>query len=271
MNHSLHHARSLRLGENCARVSKTVMILSVNDFLAVGEYFRPANTASDHAFVDEAEAIERHAKIEGHPFFAVAKQQRGALLLWASQEAIVTNPFSQILFQVLANIKNVHVRSILLPVAVGEHSALSKGIAERSHPWLIWRLCRSLGLTEAQIKPTPAVIEFIRVLASVTDEPMRALGALGIGNEQMLLAEYRAVESCFDVMFPEADYKAFLHANIGEDEVHTKLIGTAATALAMLGFDPQHFIAGAELGVDARVKYYDSLLDEIPQRTTEFS
>jgi hypothetical protein len=91
---------------------------------------------------------------------------------------------------------------------------------------------------------------------------MRALGALGIGNEQMLLAEYRAVEACFDAVYPEADYRGFLQANFGEDETHTRLIGIAAAALTSFGYASEEFVAGARQGVEARVRYYDSLLEE---------
>src|SRR5207249_697735 len=98
-------------------------------------------------------------------------------------------------------IKNVHVRSMLLPVVSGEHSPVRNGIAERSHPWLIWRLCRSLGIGDT-ITPTRAVVEFITTLERTSSDPMRALGAFGVGNELMLLSEYRAVEHCFDLAAP---------------------------------------------------------------------
>ncbi len=225
------------------------------------DYFDPVKPDIDRSFVDVAEALEREAKIEEHPFFTLARGSRAAVILWASQEAIVTNPFSQVLFRVLSNVKNVHVRSILLPVVHGEHSPLRHGIADRSHPWLIWRLCRSLGISE--MRATKAIVEFIGVLEVAADNPMRALGVLGIGNELMLLAEYRAVEACFDAVCPEADYRDFLQANIGEDETHTKLIGDAAAALTEFGHSAADLIAGAQEGVDARVRYYDTLVTEI--------
>jgi hypothetical protein len=231
--------------------------------LGIRSYFEPLQGNPDRSFVDAAEAIERKAKIENHPFFKFGKQSRQAMIIWTSQEAIVTNPFSQILFRVLSNVKNVHVRSILIPVVHGEHSSLRNGIAYKSHPWLIWKLCHSLKLSEKDFRPTKAVINFINVLAAAADNPMRALGVLGIGNELMLLAEYRAVESCFDAVCPDADYKHFLDANISEDETHTKLIGNAAAALTLLGYNSDDFMAGAEEGVKARVVYYDELLKEV--------
>jgi hypothetical protein len=239
------------------------MFIPSDQPLVIDDYFGPLETNADRAFVDIAEAIGWNAKVEEHPFFDLAKQRRQALVLWASQEAIVTNPFSQVLFRVLSNIKNVHIRSILLPVVLGEHSAIRNGIAENSHPWLIWRLCRSLGISDQDLKPTKAVIDFIGVLESVMDHPMRALGILGVGNELMLLSEYRAIEACFDAVCPEADYRGFLHANISEDAIHTKLIGAAAAALTTLGYAPEDFREGAREGVAARVAYYDALLKEI--------
>lgn len=223
------------------------------------EYFETLPDNPDRSFVNEAIAMEREAKIENHPFFTTAKHSREAMILWTSQEAIVTNPFSQILFQLIGNVKNVHVRSILMPVVGGEHSKVKEGKASKSHPWLIWKLCSSLGITADDIKPTNAIVDFVRTLEMAAENPMYGLGVLGIGNELMLLAEYCAVELCFDAACPDADYKDFLHANIGEDEVHSRLIGDAAAALATLGHSKQDFLVGAKDGIAARVKYYDAL------------
>lgn len=230
------------------------------DNLKMSEYFETLPVNPDRSFVETAIAMEREAKIENHSFFATAKHSRNAMILWTSQEAIVTNPFSQILFRLISNIKNVHIRSILIPVVYGEHSSVKNGTAEKSHPWLIWRLCRSLDINATDIKPTNAIVDFVKALEIASDNPMYGLGVLGIGNELMLLAEYSAVESCFDEVCPDADYKDFLHANIGEDEVHSRLIGDAAAALATLGHSQQDFLDGAKDGIAARIKYYDDLL-----------
>jgi hypothetical protein len=119
-----------------------------------------------------------------------------------------------------------------------------------------------VGLSEDSIVVSEAVTAFIGALKKNAVEPMRALGALGIGNELMLLAEFHAVESCFETALPTADYKNFLHANIGEDESHTRLIGEAATALSKLGYSSAEFLLGAREGVAARLCYYDALLKQ---------
>lgn len=239
------------------------MILSADQDVTELEYFAPLAFGGDRAFVLEAEAIESAARIGSHPFFDRASESPDALKLWVSQEAVVTNPFSQILFLTLSNVRNVHVRALLLPVIFGEHGKFSIDHAGSSHPWLIWELCRSLGIGGAPIVPTRAVREFVQTLEKVACNPMLALGALGIGNELMLISEYTAIERCFDRLFPEAKYQAFLRGNINEDEVHTQLIQRAAVALVSMGEDSRKFVEGARLGVEARVAYYDALLSEL--------
>ena len=226
------------------------------------EFFGPANLQTNSEFITQAIDIERSAQIERHSFFSLANSELAALKFWVSQEAVVTNPFSQVLFSTLSHINNVHVRALLMPVVSGEHGSFVNGIAKHSHPWLIWNLCKSIGIDYEHIKCSKAVTEFIHTLRETSSNPMRSLGALGIGNELMLLAEYKAIEHSFELQCPHADYKAFLHGNITEDEHHTKLIEMAATALANSGFSERDFLEGAEIGVRARVKYYDQLQNE---------
>lgn len=233
------------------------------DFLEAEEYFSPILGLNNEPFVEEAFAIEREAAISKHPFFHVAMKNRMALTFWAGQEAVVTNPFSQILFKVLANIKNVHIRTLLLPVAVGEHGVLQSGTARKSHPWLLWELCSSIGINLREVKISDPVADFIAVLDGAAHEPMRALGIIGVGNEMMLQGEYQAIGACFDVHFPSGSHHAFLQANIREDISHTQLIAQAASALGRMGHPTDEFVVGAREGVAARIAYYDSLLREI--------
>jgi hypothetical protein len=78
-----------------------IMDFAAGQKFAAAEYFRPLVEAPVAEFVREAERIERTAKIEDHEFFRYGKNSASALVLWASQEAVVTNPFSQILFKVI--------------------------------------------------------------------------------------------------------------------------------------------------------------------------
>jgi len=241
----------------------SVSLRIVNDIANVWHYddwFLPHDKFSDSGVFDQANQIQEQAGIERHRFFDMARVERDALKLWASQEAVVTGPFSQFLLLVASQLENVHLRAQFLEVATGEHNRLKKSQAPNSHPWLLHRLCSSMGINGADVSPAHATIEFLTALASATSNTMRALGALGVGNERMLIPEYTAVKVCFEHCYPEADYRGFLMANIAEDAEHTRIIENVARMLARQGHDENEYLIGAQLGVEARVLYYDNLL-----------
>jgi hypothetical protein len=211
--------------------------------------------------ISEAAAVQRRAKIFKHPFFEVARHSRAAIRTWAAQEAVVTGTFSQLLMIVASQLRNVHQRALLLEVAVGEHGPGSDDGAERSHPWLLHLLCESLSLRPADVVPLPPTLKFLQVLADSTVDSLRALGAFGVGNELMLIPEYTAVKMCFEQCYPEAAYRDFLMANIEEDTEHVRIVERLAVSLMATGADPAEYVIGAELGVNARVTYYDELVE----------
>jgi len=233
------------------------------DSWSFGDFFDPADLDRLHAVIVTASSYQMEAHIERHEFFDIAIRNREALRVWAAQEAVVTNAFSQILLQTCAQIRNVHLRAAFMPVIAGEHHVVRKGIAEHSHPWLLRRLCLSLELEPEKIKPLPFTVTFIEVLSKSTRNTLIALGALGVGNERMLPPEYTAVKKCFEVAWPDSDYQGFLDANIAEDETHTQIIEVVASGLIKNDEDAQDFLLGAKLGVDARVAYYNQLVDYI--------
>jgi Iron-containing redox enzyme len=213
--------------------------------------------------IRDAAAVQRRAKIFKHSFFDVARQSREAIRIWAAQEAVVTGTFSQLLMVAASQLKNVHQRALLLEVAVGEHGENTQEGARQSHPWLLHLLCESLDLTPTEVVPLEPTVKFLQVLADSTADPLRALGAFGVGNELMLIPEYTAVKTCFEQCYPEAAYREFLMANIEEDTEHVRIVERLAASLMATGADPAQYIIGAEMGVGARVKYYDELVELI--------
>ena len=61
------------------------------------QWFSPIPSLSTSDAFDRANSFQEQVGIENHKFFTIAATERGALRLWASQEAIVTGPFSQML------------------------------------------------------------------------------------------------------------------------------------------------------------------------------
>lgn len=198
--------------------------------------------------------------IESHAFFDFARREKTALEEWAKQECIVTNHFSLALLSLVASIKNVHIRSLLMPVIAGEHSKIRDGRAVRSHPHLLSKLVRDLAIQEEHVRPASFTTEFIDVLFSAGESEAYRLGVLGIGNEALLVPEYGAVEKAFAHHYPSDLYAPFLRANIEEDTVHSDLMEEAALCLLRSDQDGVDFLRGAADGIAARMKYYDSLL-----------
>jgi len=116
-----------------------------------------------------------------------------------------------------------------------------------------------VGLELQNIAPLPCTSQFLNVLSAASGNLLAALGALGVGNERMLIPEYTAVKDCFAATWPEAKYSGFLDANIHEDVAHTEIIERVASRLITSDADAQCFYKGAITGVDARMTYYDEL------------
>jgi hypothetical protein len=224
------------------------------------ELFKPIGSPELDDLI-QARQLVADCRLQEHPFFVEAAAQPDLLRLWASQEAVVTGPFSQLLLLVASQLTNVHIRARFMNVVAGEHNPLHDNEAIHSHPWLLYRLCVTSGVNMDACRPLPPTIHFLKALASSLHDLMFALGALGIGNERMLITEYAAVRDCFGSALPTASYRAFLNANIAEDEGHTRIIEQVAASLAVQGHSPKSYLDGATLGVSARVKYYDELLD----------
>jgi hypothetical protein len=215
--------------------------------------------------IEQARTILLECDISNHEFFVIAEESAGALKVWAAQEAVITNHFSQVLLRFLSQMKNVHVRSLLMPVVAGEHSRLKDGVAFGSHPNLLAKLVLDLGLAPHDIKPMQCTIEFGNELNRSADDWYFGLGFLGIGNEAMLVPEYEAIEKVFSMHFEREIFRPFLRANIEEDKSHSDLMDQAAMLTIQNSEEATKFLAGAEAGVLSRRKYYDRLVTEIGQ------
>lgn len=210
-------------------------------------------------FIATAKNFVRDSRIEDHAFFSLARASRSAAQLWAEQELIVSSAFSQALASWLALIDNVHLRALAMPVLAGEHGELVGDVASRAHPTLALLLCRSLGSELGNVRPLEATLTFVREMETASKDVMFGAGFFGIGNELMLLPEYREMLSVFELVAPESSFRSFLNANINEDEWHHEFLERLANGLTDFGFRKTDFLDGARKGVSARVEYYDNL------------
>jgi len=225
------------------------------------EWFAPAPSAEPHPAIALADELVANCRIEQHPFFEHASRSRSALRVWAAQELAVTGPFSQLLLVLAAKIRNVHIRAMVVEVAYGEHGTPGASIASASHPWLLDKLRDSMGILPQEVEILPETWQFLAELQEICElSPLAAIGALGIGSEKLLIPEYTAVKMAFEKSLPDCEYQTFLDANIDDDTWHAVLMSKAAGALIALGSEPEHYLEGARVSIDARMSYYTTLL-----------
>ncbi len=225
------------------------------------EWFAPAPSTGSHPVLALADELVACCQIEKHPFFEHAAQSRQALRVWVAQELAVTGPFSQLLLTLAAEIRNVHIRAMIVEVAYGEHGTPGVSIASAAHPWLLDKLRGSMNLPPQELAILPETRLFLARLREICDiSPLAAIGALGIGSEKLLIPEYTAARMAFEASWPECEYQTFLDANIEDDTSHAVLMSNAAGALIALGSDPEHYLKGARVSIDARMAYYTTLL-----------
>jgi hypothetical protein len=235
------------------------------------EWFGTRAAGQRHPVLDKALSAAEDSRIDKHPFFVRASRSTAALRLWITQEMHVTGPFSQLLLQVAASIRNVHIRAMVVDVAYGEHGRMNGVVAEQAHPWLLDKLRRRAGIPTDDVVELPETAAFLEELhRECSGSPTRAVGALGVGNERLVVWEYSAVKKAFMNAWPGVGAEEFLDANIEEDSRHSALMLDAADGLINSSHDADEFYEGASSAVASRLRYYDALderLARLPDRT----
>jgi hypothetical protein len=222
-------------------------------------FFDPLSDVPAHPVVQVIEQYIEHRQLDKHPFFELARDSKSALTLWAAQELVMTNAFSQLVLRAASCIPNVHARAVLVEIASGEHGFSRRGIAKNAHPWLLSQLGSSINLDLVQIAPAEPTRMFIRRLTSHIDTPLNMLAYIGVGNERLIIPEYTAVKKCFSEQWPESRYKLFLDANLDEDISHSQLCYLLASMLIQSVQDAESFKSAAIASIDSRFEYFDGL------------
>lgn len=233
-------------------------MLDLNDW-TYQDYFLPLPDGGLHPVIARIEEYITAIDFRALPFFQLARTSKLALELWVTQELVMTNAFSQLVLRAASEIKNVHLRAVLCEVATGEHGRVRRGIARRSHPWLLNELRESIDLDMRRVMPIGATATFLRALEETTSNPLEAIAAIGVGNERLIVPEYESVKECFALVWPEALHEPFLNANIDEDVVHARLCYEAASRLIAAGADPDDFDRAARSSIDNRLLYFAEL------------
>jgi len=222
-------------------------------------WFMPPPQVPLHPVVEEIEAYIDEVALQRHPFFDKARQSPDALILWVSQELVMTNAFSQIVLNAASRIVNVHLRAIFAEVAFGEHGVVRHGMAKRAHPWLLEQLRSTLSIPKDHVVPRKMTVDFIDRLVVASRTPAGAAAAIGVGNERLIIPEYSAIKECFAALMPTVAYQPFLDANLTEDISHSRLCYELASSLIACGVAPSEFLTQAKGAIQSRVRYFDEL------------
>jgi hypothetical protein len=149
-------------------------------------------------------------------------------------------------------------------VAAAEHGAIRGNTAPFAHPWLLYSLGKSVRLTDDEMVILPETAQFLEMISKDCERsPLAAAGVLGMGSERLLVPEYTAARNAFEKCWPECDFRRFLNANIEEDVRHAELMENVGRALLSLGHRDGDFLSGAQVGIEARIVYYDALVERV--------
>jgi len=223
------------------------------------ELFDPMPAVDYTSLMSDVRHLARSANLPSHPFFKLAAREMSALELWVTQELVMTNSFSQLVLYAAAQTCNVHARAILTEIAKGEHELVDDGGAFESHPWLLERLRESLSIERGSVRPLAPVLAFIGRLAAHVSDPLGAIAFIGIGNELIIVPEYREIERCFRAQAKDSEYQPFLEANIVADVDHARMCVQLAAKYISLGASRDAFLGLARDAIASRVTYFDDL------------
>ena len=225
--------------------------------------FEEPDFAAPDANVSAARNLVGDVNIAQHRFFRAARSSPDLVGYWVTQELFITNPYSQLLLMVSSRLDNAHIRQMFLEVAVGEHGGCQESeggyVRWKSHPSLLQRLGEHLGIDLSRAAQEFETLDYLQTLRRLCRSPMMAMGAIGAGNEQLLIQEYAAARyACVSACAAPEDVLEFFDANINANVEHGKLCETVAMGLKSQGFRTSEYLAGARRALAARVKFYDA-------------
>jgi hypothetical protein len=91
--------------------------------------------------------------------------------------------------------------------------------------------------------------------------PLSALGAIGVGNELLLVEEYGAANRAYAMAFDGHAGSVFFAANIDADDTHSRLCAEIASGFCDLyGVSASEYDYAAERAIMARQHFYNQLV-----------
>jgi pyrroloquinoline quinone (PQQ) biosynthesis protein C len=221
------------------------------------------------AMVDEHPLLE-HSFFDGLRTGALGKED---LLRWAHQDRIVSYTFPRLIALIVASLDLLGPRVNEGRMALVENlwEEMGEGQVDRAHSTLMDDLLVSLGVGRdaLDVPALPATERFLQVqLDLARDRPFAGMGAFCYGNEYLVLQEYPPVRDALLRHWPKADIRFFL-ANQEVDGHHTELVEHSIACLASDPNQLEDVRYGAMAALEARISFYDELLEASSAAVTE--
>lgn len=183
--------------------------------------------STESRFADELLAILR-AESFRDPFFdsvRAGRINREGGKLWVLQAALVVRDFTRFISAIHANCPHRDAQQLMAENLWEEHG---RGRAERDHYFLIRKLAKSLGATDAEIDsttPLPEATAYIDQCFKATRDGsfIDGMAAIGVGIEFTIPAFFGALAEIFCARYGLArEDVTYLLIHVGEDEDHAR-------------------------------------------------
>jgi len=183
--------------------------------------------STESRFADELLTILREDKFRDPFFDAVrgGRMSRAGVKRWVLQAALVVREFTRFISAIHANCPHRDAQQLMAENLWEEHG---RGHAERDHYFLIRKLAKSLGATDAEIDSTPPLPEavgYIDQCFKVTRDGsfIEGMAAIGVGIEFYIPAFFGALAEMFCVHYGlTREDVVYLVVHVGEDEDHAR-------------------------------------------------
>lgn len=213
----------------------------------------------------ELRQFPKSHSIYQHPFLLAARTGNlsiEAVKHFALQELFISLAFPAMMAEVVVRIP-FEREDLRQPIIENMFDEVGAGEPEKSHPNLLRNLARQLGATESELlsqNPAPETQESLnRLLAQCREEYIKALTAIGYGNEYWLLIEYPPMKQACAKHGVSSEVLRFFDANTEADILHTENVEKVIFSKPITDEELINLKQVLSESLDARSIFYDGI------------
>lgn len=214
--------------------------------------------------------IVKDHQVLRHPLLEAARRHeltKAQLKIFAIQESFVSLSFPAMLAETIAHVPYA-LEQVRYPLIVNMFEEVGERDLSQSHPSLLRSLAKGLGASDEEVvnsKPLPKTEAYLGMLFEICrgESYLRSLGAIGYGNEYLVLFEYPPFRDATRAVGGEDAILRFFDVNIEADAEHTVNLERTLAAACRGSGDVGQILDGMLQSLQARQVFYDGLWEEI--------